>query len=487
MTNPAWSGDPTTLRGRSIAGFRWLGAAHAARSAISAATVLALARLLSPSDFGLQEMALVVVGLGLVLAEAGLRPALIQRPELTPALASAAFWVALAAGAGLMLLTILAAPLAAVFYREPRVEAVLRALAPLFVVSAARAAPLAMLERRLAFRRLAVLELAATVAGSVAGLSAAVMGLGVWSLVVQTLAGSITLTTLVLLRGWAPEPGFDRSIRSLASYALNHTGARAVEYLSRNLHDVIVGRSLGASGLGHYSTAHRLVLFPALAVSRLVARILFPALARVQGDAARMGAAFVEVAAAVAALTVPAMLGLWALADEFVSVALGPRWAPVATLVRVLAPVAALQSVMVLADNILLAQGRVDLQARWNLAQSACLLGGVVVGLRWGLVGAAWGYAITILALAYPWLRLTAGSVGLSVWQVAGEALARPLLASVVMVAAMTWARGALMTGWSGAHAMPLLTLLGAATYAAVMLVLGERRLLGLARELFGR
>lgn len=480
------SGDPRALRRRSITGFRWLGAAHVARTLISAATVLALARLLSPSEFGLQEMALVVMGLGLVLAEAGIRPALIQRLDVMPGLASSAFWTVLATGAALVGLTLLAAPLAAAFYREPRVEPVLRALSPLFLVSAARVVPLAVLERRLAFRRLAVFELCATVTGSGAGIAAATMGLGVWSLVAQALAGSVMLTALVLAGGWAPQMRFDRSVRDLAAYALNHTGARGVEYLSRNVHDFIVGRYLGAAGLGQYSTAHRLALFPALAVSRLVARILFPALARVQGDDARMAAAFLEVAAAVAVVTVPLMLGLWAIADAFVSVALGPQWAPVGALVRILAPVGALQSVTVLADNLLLAKGRVDLQVRWNLLQGASILVGVLAGLRWALVGAAVGYAATILVLTYPWLRLTVSLVGISVGRMVEQALARPLVAAAGMAAAMTWARAAFMTGWSDVHVMTALIPLGLATYVAALLALGERRLLALARELLG-
>src|SRR5262249_60260298 len=96
------------------------------------------------------------------------------------------------------------APLVAVFYGEPRVEAVLRALSLVFPIPAARVVPLAVLERRLAFRRLSLFELSSTVIGSAAGISAAVMGLGVWGLVTQVLAGSLSLTLLVLLGGWGP-------------------------------------------------------------------------------------------------------------------------------------------------------------------------------------------------------------------------------------------------------------------------------------------
>jgi PST family polysaccharide transporter len=316
-------------------------------------------------------------------------------------------------------------------------------------------------------------ELCSTLVGSGTGIAAAVAGIGVWSLVAQTLAGSVTLTALVLVGGGAPRPRFDRSVAAVAAYALNHTGARGVEYLSRNVHDLIVGRYLGAPGLGQYSTAHRLVLFPALA--------------RVQGDDARMASAFLEVAGAVAAVTVPLMLGLWAVADVFVALALGAQWEPVGALVRILAPVGALQSVTVLADSLLLAKGRVDLQVRWNLLHGFCVLGGVLVGLPWGLSGVAIGYAVTVVALTYPWLRLTGGLLGMPVGRVLRQTLARPMIAALAMVAAMTWTRSAFMAGWPAAPVIGALAPLGLATYAAAMLGLGERRLIGLARELVSR
>ena len=356
-------------------------------------------------------MALVVVGVGLILAEAGLRPALIQRLEHTPALLSSAFWAALLTGGLLMIAVLLGAPAIAAFYREPRVVPVLRVLSLLFPISAARVVPQAVFEKRLAFRRLSVLDLCSTVCGSAAAVGAALSGLDVWSLVIQVIGGSLTLTSLLLVfGGWTPRAEFDRrALRPITPYALNQTGARLVEYLSRKVHDLIIGRYVGAPSLGQYSTAYQVMLFPVLAVSRLVSRVLFPAFAHVQDDDERMARVFRDFAVAVATLTFPLMLGLWAVADVFVAVALGPQWEPVGDLLRVLAPIGALQSVTALADNVLLAKGRADIQMRWNLLQSLCVLGAVLIGIRWSLRGAAVAYAVTSLALAYPWLRIAAG------------------------------------------------------------------------------
>jgi PST family polysaccharide transporter len=433
-------------------------------------------------------MALVVAGVGLVLAEAGLRPALIQQIDLSPPLAAGAFWTALAAGSALMIVVLVGAPLAGAFYREPRVVPVLRALSLLLPISAARVALIAVLERRLAFRRLAVFELASTVCGAVAGTASAATGLHVWSLVIQSLTGSLSLTgLLVLFGGRTPWSGFHwRAVRPIAGYAVTHTGARLVEYLSRNLHDLLIGRAFGVPGLGHYSIAYQIALFPVLAVSRLVARVLFPALASVQGDDERMARLFRDFAVAVATITFPVMLGLWAVADVFVTVALGPRWDPVRELIRILAPIGALQSVTVLADSVLLAKGRVDLQMRWNVLQGVSVLGGILVGLRWGLVGVAVAYAVVVLALAYPWLRLATGLLRLPLIHVT-RGLLRPLLATAVMVVSVTGARAWLLAGQRPVAELVLAAVIGAGAYLGAILWIGERRVLVVARDLFAR
>ena len=477
-----------SLRAQSIAGVRWLGAAHVLRSAISGVTLLVLARLLSPADFGVQAMAIVVVGLGLIVAEAGVRPALIQRLDPTPILLSSAFWTALAAGSAVMIIILVAAPAVARFYQEPEVTPVLRVLSLLFPISAARTVPLAILEKRLAFRRISLLEICSTVGGSAAAVVAAVVGLGVWSLVIQTITGSLALTSLLLLfGGWTPQASFHRrALRTIAFYALNHAGARLVEYLSRNVHDLVIGRSLGAPSLGQFTTAYQLMAFPVLAVSRPVARIVFPALARLQDDDERMARAFRDFAAAVATITLPLMFGLWVVADAFVAVALGPRWEPVKGLIRILAPIGALQSVTVLADTVLLAKGRAELLMRWNLIQSLCVLGGILIGLHWGLVGVAVAYALISVTLTYPWLRLAAGILHVPLTPIV-HAVARPLLATIIMVAIMSGARLYVGAGSTPLRSLVLVAVLGAVSYLAMIAWLGERQFRVLARELLSR
>jgi PST family polysaccharide transporter len=140
----------------------------------------------------------------------------------------------------------------------------------------------------------------------------------------------------------------------------------------------------------------------------------------------------------------------------------------------------------VLADSVLLAKGRVDLQMRWNVLQGVSVLGGILVGLRWGLVGVAVAYAVVVLALAYPWLRLATGLLRLPLIHVT-RGLLRPLLATAVMVVSVTGARAWLLAGQRPVAELVLATVIGAGAYLGAILWIGERRVLVVARDLFAR
>jgi len=221
-------------------------------------------------------------------------------------------------------------------------------------------------------------------------------------------------------------------------------------------------------------------------VSRPVARIVFPALARLQDDDERMARAFRDFAAAVATITLPLMFGLWVVADAFVAAALGPRWEPVKGLIRILAPIGALQSVTVLADTVLLAKGRAELLMRWNLIQSLCVFGGILIGVHWGLVGVAVAYALISVTLTYPWLRLAAGILHVPLTPIV-HAVTRPLLATIIMVAIMSGARLYVGAGSTPLRSLVLVAVLGAVSYLTVIAWLGEQQLRVLARELLSR
>jgi O-antigen/teichoic acid export membrane protein len=474
-----------SLRAQSLAGIRVIGAAQLLRSLIGSLTLIIMARLLTPGMFGQVGIVMALLGLLMLLVEFGFRQAIIQRPEIDLSLADSIWWLNLGVGLLFMFTVAVASGWIARLFHQPDLAILVLALVPLLPLSAMRAVPLALLERRLAFRTLAGLEVLATTAGAVAGIGLALAGAGIWSLVAQMLVASLTLTLLLVPSGWRPRRHFAwHHVRQMLRFGGETATAESIDYGGRYTDDFLIGRFLGAQSLGYYHLAYQVMLFPLLTVSRLIGRVLLPAASRIQNDNAGLGNAFTEVASAVAIITFPLMLGIVAVAEPLVVLALGESWRPIIPLLLILAPVGALQSIMVLSDSLFIAKGRTDLRLRWSLFQTGASVAGVVLGLPFGLIGVAAGYALANACLAPPLLRVVCGQLELTSARLI-RVLARPLLASLAMLCCVHLLFLLIPEGYGSTGMRAALgTMLGAVSYLGLILYLEGPRLRRLARDI---
>jgi O-antigen/teichoic acid export membrane protein len=363
-----------------------------------------LSRLLPPADFGLLALATVVTTYASLLRDMGTAAAIVQREHLTPELLDAVFWFNVCIGAALAIaLCALAIPIADVF-RQPRLSGVLLASAISFPLVSLGAVHQALLERSLRFRALARLEISSALLALGIACLAAINGFGVYSLVLNSIV-TVALTSLQLwiASDWRPAPRWSgKDLRSLWNFSANLFGFQTLNYFARNADSMLIGRFLGASDLGLYNVAYRIMLFPLVNLSAVLSRSLFPVLSRQQAKAASFATLYLKTISAIALLTAPLMAGLWALREPFVEVVFGQRWLPVAPVIAWLAPVGMIQSVLTTVGLIYMASGRTALMMRWGAAASAITVLAMVVGLRWGYVGVARSYAITFVLLLYP-------------------------------------------------------------------------------------
>ena len=212
-------------------------------------------------------------------------------------------------------------------------------------------------------------------------------------------------------------------------------------YFARNADNLLIGKYLGAAPLGYYALADNIMLFPVQAVGQTLRRVLFPAFAAMQSDHARFRQAYLRASTAIAFFTFPLMAGAAVLAPELIALFLGPRWGPVAPVLRILAPIGMLQSLTTMTAQIYLATGSTRAMFRWNTLFSAVLIAGFVAGLPWGIVGVAAIYAVLSFLLVSPTLAIPFRLIGLpltALWKsvrliVVGTA------AMAAVVAALRW------------------------------------------------
>lgn len=468
-------GTAPALRRSVLRGLGWLAGAQAARQALQIVFRVLLARLLVPEEFGLLAMVTVVSGSFLILSDLGFGPALVRKERVTHQELSTVFWITAAAGLVLALATAGLGPLLARFYRQPPLIGLCAGLAPGSLLTPLAAVPTAILQRRLAYGHLAVIDVLSISASGVIALGLAASGYGVWALVWQMNCQPLVILLLSLAGAeWLPGRHFDPALPARLWHFGSHLTAGAVlNYWVRNLDNLLVGAFLGRAALGYYSQAYQMMLYPVQNVAALAGRAMFPALATIQPEAERFRRGYVEAIEGIAAFTFPLMLGALVLAPELFAVLFGPRWAPAVLLFRLLCLVGMVQSLVTTVGWIYLATGRTDLQLRWTLIAAGVVFPAFLLGLRWGgLLGLTVGYALASGILCVPALIVAYRQIDLPLSMVAHRLA--PLLFAAAGMAAAVLALRWMLAPYTGPAAR-LLTGIGsgAVTYWALLQLLG--------------
>lgn len=443
------------LRRTVLSGLGWQTGGALASQGIALGVGVLLARALSPAEFGLVAMVGVVSGFLGVYTQLGLGAAVVQMREAGEAHLSSAFWVNVAAGLAFSVALLAAAPLLAWFYGEPALTALASVLALEFAVSSLAVVQLALLRREMRFARLSLVDAGASLASGLLAVGLALSGWGVWSLVARSLAATVLRTAALWgLSDWRPRPIFRvEALRELMGFARPLLGTETLNYWTRNLDGLLLGRFAGAEALGLYNRAYRLLLVPLQSGTRVVGSVLFPALSRIRDERSRVRSIFVRSARGVALASFPVHLGLLATADLAIPSVFGPQWTPMVPIARIFAVTGLVQSLASLNRSLYLSQGRTDLLLRYGLLLRLNLILGIVVGLRWGAVGVAAGYTIASLANYYPNTRIAGGLVGLRVGDVLGAVAG--VLGCAAAAAALAWSAGrALAPAWGAPGAL---------------------------------
>ena len=350
-----------------------------------------LARLLSPEDFGLVAMAAPIVAFVQLFADFGLSQATIQRPAITQAQLSLLFWINVGVSALLALVVIAISPFVGLFYKAPPVAAVTAVSGALFLVSGLFGQHLALLNRHLAFGKLAIIDVAGFAVGAGAGLLAAGEGLGYWAILVAQ--GVTSIASLILawrLSSWVPgRPAGAEEWRSLIGFGGNLTGFNLVNYFARNLDNVLIGRFNGEAALGLYDRAYKLLLMPLNQVSQPFARVALPLLSRTQDEPAAYRRAYLRMIELIILLTYPGILFAVATHEQLIRSVLGDRWSGVAPIFAILGIGALFAPISNSTGWLFISQNRTAQMRNWGIFSSLAFVLSFVVGLRWGPIGVA--------------------------------------------------------------------------------------------------
>ena len=465
--------DAATLRGQAVRGARWSGGSTLGTTLIQLAQLGVLARFLTPSDFGLMGMTLVVLALTQGFADAGVSMAIIHRQRISRRQLSSLFWLNLFCALALYLVVVAATPLIVRVFSEPKLGPLVPYAALVLVTTAVGMQFQVLFQKELAFHLLARVALLAALSGAATAVGLAVGGAGVWALVWGSLVQTSVSSVLLLAWGWRRwRPGLHfapADLRGFAGFGLYQMAERGINQFNARVDQLVLGTLLGAQALGYYSFAFNLVMQPSSRLAQVVTQVSFPVFARVQGDRDRLREGYLQVVRLLTTVSAPLLLGLAAVAPLAIPTVFGPQWRPAVRVVQLLCVYALLRATGSPVGSLLLAKGRADRAFHWNLGLLLLVGPTVYLGFRaggvLGVAGALVGLQAVLGFAAYFLLvRPLTGACG----QRYADAIATPLALAAAMAAAV--ALVGYPQGWlGGGAALALQVLTGVGVYLALL------------------
>jgi O-antigen/teichoic acid export membrane protein len=475
--------DLSTLQMRGIRGGVWATVDQISSAALAFLNFVVLSRILGPESFGLMAMIDASLALGQTLLATSLAESLIQFPRLRSDHKDTLFWTLEGLSGGLVLVAILLSGAVETYFVQEGLGRLLAVTALVLHLRATGAVPRALLARELRFEAMAQASVVSGVVGGVVGLSLALAGQGVWSLVFMQLA-SAAAELLILWRkaAWKPRVHWSRTcFRELWRFSASRGMTNVLSYIDKHVPRIILGRVAGAAELGRFVFARNFIDTTADTMLSPIKDVAMPTFAQVQDNVAEARRLYCSGSRLTASVVFPSFAGLALIAPMTVPLVLGKRWIGVTPFIQLFALTAYRRSFNVWNSALLRGLGRPDLLLIGSAWRTLGTIALIVFLLRYGPIGVC---VAMIIGSFISWplgMRYAARLTGLGLGaQIREEAPA--FGATLVMVAALLAIQGPIRAHLSPWIAAASFGMAGIGVYIAVLALIARADLIALCR-----
>jgi O-antigen/teichoic acid export membrane protein len=393
------------LKGRSVRGGLLTVSSQGAQFLIQTVATVVLARLLTPTDFGLVAMVTSVTGLASAFVDLGLTEATIQSDDLNQAQVSALFWINVAIGVTLTLLTVALGPVLAWIFREPRLVHIAFLISLTFLISGLRSQHEALLKRQMRYLSLAARDAVSLAIAVAISIAMARHGAGYWALValpIITNSGQMVFSWLMVrwIPGW---PRRGAKVGSLLAFGGNVALSYFIITVIRSADNVLIGWYWGAGPLGFYSRAYNLLMLPVRQLSAPAASVTIPAFSRIREDQERFARYYLRAVNLIMWMSAPLFGFLFVAAEPVIILVLGNQWREAAPVFQILAICGLGHMLLESTIWLLVSRGQSNQLFRLLLVISPIIVGSFAVGLPFGIKGVALSGSVVLIAIL-PWI-----------------------------------------------------------------------------------
>jgi PST family polysaccharide transporter len=394
--------------------------ARAINALVQIASVVVLARLLSPEDYGLVSMVGAIIGIAPLLIDLGTRDAVIQQHHITRQEISALFWITVALGCGFAALAAGSGPLIAGFYGEPRLATVALVSSLSLVALSLTYQHQALLRRAMMYQELAMIEIGASVISTAIAIAMAFRGWAYWALVLRPVTVSIVTACGVWWKcRWLPgKPAFTTGVKEMLKFGLHWIGFSGSDFAGKFADRIAIGHASGPTDLGYYQKACLvydncldLVITPLQSVA-------MAGLSKLRHNPESLWSSWAKALSTVAFFAMPAFGILAVTSRDIIVLALGEKWTSASILLSIFALRGIPHVVQRTCGWLHNAAGRADRFMRWGLISSVAQLLALFAGLPFGMIGVAWAYVLSTYLLFLPAIAYSGRPFGIGVRKV---------------------------------------------------------------------
>lgn len=385
----------SSLAKQSLNGVFWSAVEKFSLQGVQFIIGVILARLLTPSDFGMIGMLTIFLAVSQIFIDCGFTNALIRQKVVTERDYGTAFLLNALISMAAFAVLWMAAPLVASFYNLPDLKSVMRVVAFTLIINSLFAVHKAKLTRNVDFKTQSKCSLTAAILSGCIGIGLAYSGFGVWSLVYQNIANCLlNFLLMVVLLKWFPRPCFDKSsFHCMFGFGSKLLVASLIGAVYENLYTIVIGKKFTATNLGYFSRANQLGDFPSSNIAGILSRVTFPILSKLQGDSVKLNSVYEKYLKISCFAVFPLMLGLCALAKPTIVLLIGEKWLPAVLLLQILIIGKMWDPVCNINLNLLYVKGRSGLVLKLEILKKTIAVTILFASIPFGLVGMCIGRA----------------------------------------------------------------------------------------------
>ncbi len=385
-----------SLRNKTFNGVKWGLLDNLANSGISFIVGLVLARMLSPTEFGIIGIITIFINLSVVIIDGGFATALIRKPDATQDDYNTVFHVNILVSVVLIALLCVSANPIASFFDQPLLAYVLPAMSIMLLFNAGSLIQKTILVKQLDFKSQAVVSLVSSVTSGIIGITAAYKGLGVWALAAQQISRQfIMMIGLWIANHWLPALRFSvKSFKELFGFGAKLLAANVINSLYKDMFLAVIGKMYTARDLGYYNRADQFNMIFSNNLGQIVQKVSLSSLSQVQDDSERMRNAFRKLVRYTGLFTFACTFGLAAIAKPLIVTLIGEKWLPSVYLLQIMSLYAAIYPLQQLNLNILNVRKRSDRFLKLEIFKKFLFIPVILVGFFFELQFMIWAAVV---------------------------------------------------------------------------------------------